>query len=89
MKIKKGFIKRKIIEEYVVVPTGKQNADRRVIIRLNETGSDIWDCILKGKTPLEISDFLVGKYEVEQDRAIVSVNDFIEKLKKESLVDDE
>ncbi len=89
MKIKKGFIKRKIIEEYVVVPTGKQNADRRVIIRLNETGSDIWDCILKGKTPLEIADFLADKYEVAQDKAIISVNGFIEKLKKENLVDDE
>lgn len=88
MKIKKGFVKRKILQDYVVVPTGKENKDKRIIIRLNETGSDIWDCIIKGKTVNETAEFLNGKYDVTVKEAIISVENFLSALKKENLLDE-
>lgn len=88
MKIKKGFVKRKILQDYVVVPTGKENKDKRIIIRLNETGSDIWDCIIKWKTVNEIAEFLNGKYDVTIKEAIISVENFLSALKKENLLDE-
>lgn len=89
MKIKKGFIKRKILQDFVVVPTGKANKDKRVIIRLNQTGSDIWECVASGKTVEQTAEFLNRKYDVTVEKALVSVNSFVGVLKKENLLEDE
>lgn len=88
MKIKKGFVKREIAGKTVVVPTGKENADKRIIITLNQTANDIWDSIIAGKTVSEIAEYLVFVYGVEYEKALKSVNKFILKLKENDFLEE-
>lgn len=88
MKIKKGFVRREIAGKMVVVPTGKENVDKRIIITLNQTANDIWDCIKGGKTISEIAEYLVSVYDVEYEKALKSVNDFVLKLKENDFLED-
>ncbi len=88
MKIKKGFVKREIAGKVVVVPTGKENADKRIIITLNQTASDIWDCIKGGKSISEIAKYLVSTCDVEYEKALKSVNDFVLKLKENDFLEE-
>ncbi len=88
MKIKKGFVKREIAGKIVVVPTGKENADKRIIITLNQTANDIWDCIKGEKSISEIANYLVSTYDVEYEKALKSVNDFVLKLKENDFLEE-
>ena len=45
MKVKDGFIVKKVVDDYVVVPVGDNFVDFSSIINLNETGAFLWKCL--------------------------------------------
>lgn len=69
MKIKKGFVKRKIQDEYLVVTTGELSKTSGIMIQMNETSSEIWDMIEKGWDAEKIAKKLSEKYELPYDKA--------------------
>ena len=73
MKIKKGFMKRKIGEKYLVVATGALSREANMFIELNETSADIWDRIAAGCTAEETAQRLSDKYDVSYDKALADV----------------
>ncbi len=82
MKIREGFILRKIGEDIIVVPVGKASADFHGMIKLNNTAADIWECLANEKNENEIVDFLLEKYDVSQEDAIRAVKSTVETLEK-------
>ena len=48
MKIKEGYIIKKLGIGYVVVTVGKASSDFNGLIRLNESGAFLWQSILDG-----------------------------------------
>ena len=42
MKIKSGFIVRKIANQYMAVPVGERSQELHGMIGLNETGAFLW-----------------------------------------------
>jgi len=84
MKIKKNFVKRKVGDKYLVVDvSGRQ--DFNMFIELNETSSDIWDALQKGKTAAEIAAMLAGKYDVSPAKARQDVEKMIAAMEAEGL----
>ncbi len=77
MKIKKGFMKRKIGDKYLVVTTGELSRESSMFIELNETSGDIWDYIEKGLDENEIAKKLGEKYNVDEGRALIDVKKLI------------
>ena len=50
MLLKKGFILKKILDDYMVVPTGDNIIDFSVAVSLNETGAFLWKQLENEKT---------------------------------------
>jgi len=48
MKIKEGFILRKVAGKHVVVAVGSASKILNGMIRLNDTGAICWDYLIKG-----------------------------------------
>ena len=81
MKIKDGYIVRKIGTKYYAVSAARA-AEGGGMIALNETGAFIWD-LLKEETTLEaIAKALVEKYEIDADTAARDCEAYICMLKE-------
>ena len=89
MKIKDGFVLRKIASQYMAVPVGARAKELHGIIGLNETGAFIWERLSKGQPQQEIVKALCEEYEVEEDDAAASVQRFFIKLGSEGMLSDE
>ena len=89
MKIKDGFVLRKIADQYMAVPVGARAKELHGMIGLNETGAFIWERLSKGQSQNDIVKALCEEYEVRNDAAAASVERFLEKLRAEGLLSDE
>lgn len=86
MKVKEGFIVKKVIDDYVVVPVGDNFMDFSSIINLNETGAFLWQCMENDITKDELVNLLSKEYEVDVSEVKDDVADFIESLKNAKLL---
>lgn len=89
MKIKDGFMLRKIADQYMAVPVGTRAKELHGLIGLNETGAFIWERLSRNQTPEEIAKDLCEEYEVEKASAMASVQRFLKKIQTEGILIDE
>lgn len=87
MKIKEGFMLRKVGGTYAVVPMGKAVADFNGMITLNEMGAFLWGHLEKGCTREELLSAVLAEYEVTEERALAGIDRFLEKVKEEKFVE--
>ena len=88
MKIKKGFMKRKIGDKYLVVTTGELSRRENMFIELNETSNDIWDYIEKGYDAEKIAAKLSKKYPVTPDKALQDTQKLIESMRSAGVLEE-
>ena len=81
MKLKEGFILKKILDDYIVVPTGDNIVDFAVAVSLNESGAFLWGQLSEEKTIFELADALASEYNVSSEEVIGDVAEFAELLK--------
>lgn len=82
MKIKQGFMKRKIGDKYLVVTTGSLSRENNMFIELNETSSDIWDWTDAGCSAQESAQRLCDKYGVGYDKALADVRKLLASMEE-------
>ena len=81
MLLKKGFMLKKILDDYIVVPTGDNIVDFAVAVSLNETGAFLWKQLESEKTHEELVVLLSQEYGVSPENVDDDVSDFIKLLK--------
>lgn len=81
MKIKKGFIIRKVGGQSVAVAIGEMSKTFNGMIRLNETGKFLWDALSKGAEEDDLVSKILEEYEIDEATARADVKAFVEKLK--------
>lgn len=86
MKIKDGFVLRKVCEEFVVVAVGRQTLDFKGIIRLNDTGAFLWEQLQKECTSEELAAALAAEYAVDEATARADADEFIQSLRAADLL---
>lgn len=69
MKIKKGFVLRRVLDEAIVVASGEASKTFHGMIKLNDSAADIWQWISEGKEASEIAQLLSEKYEISAEKA--------------------
>jgi len=82
MKIKKGFVLRVVGGENVVVPVGEMSKIFHGMINLNETGAFMWKFFSEEHTLEEGVQALCGEYDVEEERARIDVQKFMDTVLK-------
>ena len=87
MKIKKGFVIRKVGDAHVVVPVGELSKTFHGMINLNETGAFLWNFFTTEHTVDEAVAALCAEYDVEEERARLDAEKFTEILTKNAFVE--
>ena len=87
MKIKDGFLLRKVAGQTIVIPYGG-NVNFTRIITLNETGEYLWNLLSEHMTKQKLVEALLSEYEVEEAKASESVDNFLKKLKENNLLEE-
>ena len=82
MKIKSGFVVRKVGGESVVVPVGEMSKKFHGMINLNEPGAFLWEFFTQEHTVDEGVNALLGEYEVEKEVAQVDVEQFVKTIEE-------
>ncbi len=80
MKLKEGFVLRKVSEQTVVLPTGG-DLDLNMMIKLNDTGRFIWERLEKGAEVEELVADMLQEYDVEEVTARGYVEKFVQQVK--------
>ncbi|MGN0981741.1 MAG: PqqD family protein [Candidatus Limivicinus sp.] len=80
MRIKDGFILRKVSSQYVVAATGKASETFNGIMRLNESGSFAFRLLQEGATEDELVTRIVAEYDVSEEAARRDVENFLAAL---------
>ena len=87
MKIKQGFVLRKVAENYIVVPVGEMAKKFNGVIKLNESSAFMWQKLVDG---IELNDLIkavTDEYEVDTARAEQDVKAFTDALKNANVAE--
>ena len=82
MKIKEGFILRKVGSQYVAAATGKASESFNGMLRLNESGALAFRLLQEGITEEELVTRIVAEYDVSEEAARADVNRFLARLQE-------
>lgn len=87
MKLKEGFVFRKIAGDNVVVPIGQQITQFNGLIKLNDSGAFLWNVLKEGSSKEELVDKLQEEYDIDRDLAENDVESFIKILKERDMLE--
>lgn len=80
MKLKKDFVLRKIVNNWVVLALGEASLNFNRMLTLNETGAMLWNVLAEGGDREKMADALTAEYKVDRETALVDVDAFLNKL---------
>ena len=82
MKIKQGYIMKKLGTGYVVVTVGQASKDFNGMIRLNPAGAFLWDSIQAGKSNKEqLIQAMLERYDdLDEATAKADLDEFLESI---------
>ena len=89
MKIKSGFVVRKIANQYMAVPVGARAKELHGMIGLNETAAFLWELLKEERTEEELAALVFEEYEISEEEALHVVRRFGALLEKEGVLEDE
>ena len=87
MKVKEGFMLKKMGNQAVVVAVGAASKVFNGMIKLNESGEMMWNLLVDGATEDDLLEAVLEAYEVDPQVAIKDVEKFIETLKKPGIIE--
>lgn len=88
MKVKNGFIIRRIAGKIMAVPVGERAQDLHGMVVLNETGAFIWELLEKEQTIESLTDAVFEEYEISKEDAKASVIKFTNLMRDSGVLDD-
>lgn len=86
MKVKEGFISRRMGEQTIVVPVGNASMEFNGMVKLNRVGEFLFEEMKEEKTEEQLVSALLEKYDVSEEQAEVDVKAFLEPLIKAGIV---
>ena len=89
MKLIEGMTVTELGDSVFAVPTGPAANKYRGIIRLNETGGMIMNCLIEGMEVKQIAERILSEYEnVPPETAEKAVQDIVDKLRSVGLIEE-
>lgn len=82
-KLKDGFVVRKIGDQIMAVPVGKQTSEIHGMIALTESAELLWNVLKTGAEENELVKIITDTYEVDEEVAVADVKKFLEGLKEQ------
>ena len=82
MRIKNGFVLREVAGQAMVIATGEASKNFHGMIKLNDTGKEIWLGLQEGLSEDAIACRMQEKYEIDVAEAQQDVKAFVDKMKE-------
>ncbi|MBR4173272.1 MAG: PqqD family protein [Clostridia bacterium] len=86
MRIKNGFILRKVVDNYIAVAVGDEAVNFDAMISVNETGAFLWEKLQNETTEEDLLAALLDEYDVDEETAKADIAGFLEKLREGKLL---
>lgn len=86
MNLEKDFILREMAGEYVIIPTGKRAPLQEGLLTVNEVGAALWKELETGADFQELLASVLAQYEVEEERAVREIREFLDLLRKNGIL---
>ena len=87
MKIKEGYVIRKVMGNNVVIATGEASRNFHGMIKLNDNAREIWEYISEGLCEDEICARMTGKYEIDVETVKSDVRKTLDALEKQGIIE--
>ena len=87
MKIKSGYMLRKVVDIYVIIGVGSEAYAPNQIMSVNETGAFLWGLLEKGADRDTLIDALPKEFEVDRATAETDVDVFLSQLQEKALIE--
>ena len=87
MKIKNGFVLRRVLDEAIVIASGEVSKNFHGMVKLNDSAADIWEWIVEGCEEKELALKLSEKYDLEADKALLDVRSMISQMADAGLIE--
>lgn len=87
MKIKNGYLLREVAGNYIVVPVGEGTMNFSGVINLNEVGAFLWKALESDISEEELTDKLLGEYDIDKATAVNDIKEFVDKLRGEGILE--
>ena len=88
MKIRTGYVLRKVMDAYVIVGIGSAAYAPYEIMSVNETGAFLWDLLLRGADEDELAGRLAEEYDVDLQTARRDIASFLARLREKALIEE-
>ena len=87
MKIKQGFITKKVAGDVIVIPAEQALVDFKAVITLNETGAFLWELLKDEQTKESLLESMLGEYEGDKDLMLADIEEFLKVLEDKGLLE--
>lgn len=88
LKVKSGFVLRKIGTQSVAVPIGQRTSDIHGVIALSDSGALLWEALEKGAEKEDLINILLDTYEIDRETAVFDLDDFIKGLYEQGAMEE-
>ncbi len=87
MKIKEGFVLRKVMGNNVIIATGAASKSFHGMVKLNDTAAEIWSYISDGMDLDAISEKMLEKYDVDEALLRTDIEKTVKTLAEQGFVE--
>lgn len=88
MRASKELILRKVVGEYILVPTGSAALRIKGMIGLSESSALIWQLLDQERTEEELVQAILQEYRVEEATARADVAEFLSKMRELEILEE-
>ena len=86
MKIKKGFITKKVAGDIIVIPAEQALVDFKAVITLNETGAFLWELLNEEQTKESLLEKMAQEYDGDKELMLADIEEFLSVLEEKGLL---
>ena len=87
MKIKNGFITKKVAGDVIVIPAEQALVDFKAIITLNETGAYLWELLKEDTSREKLLEDMLKEYDSDEKTLSADINEFLSVLEEKGLLE--
>ncbi len=88
LKIKSGFVLRKIGTQTVAVPIGQRTSDIHGVVALSDSGALLWEALEKGAEKETLINILLDTYEIDRETIVSDLDEFIKGLYEQGALEE-
>ena len=86
MKIKKGFITKKVAGDIIVIPAEQALVDFKAVITLNETGAFLWELLNEEQTKESLLEKMAQEDDGDKELMLADIEEFLSVLEEKGLL---